>query len=49
MGFTPQQTGAMSLWQWRCMLATLAKMNNPDAVEAVSDERFFERVAQGAS
>jgi len=38
MGFTPQQVGEMSVWQFMAAVAGYAKANGADGSERPSDE-----------
>ena len=41
MGFTPQQVGKMTLWQFNCCVEGYLKANSPEEKpEAPSDQEF---------
>lgn len=50
MGFTPQQVGAMSLWQFMAAVKGYAKANNPDdgkSLTAAEEDALWAAVAEG--
>lgn len=40
MGFTPQQVGAMSLWQFMACADGWARANSPEAAKRSNDDDF---------
>ena len=42
MGFTPQQVGRMSVWQYLAALDGYVAANNPDAAKSLTDEEADE-------